>query len=453
MMKWLMVKGRKWILSAGLFCVGLAGLPSLGYAAVPLTADDFLPIVQAPEEQRAELSAVRQPESVKVEADAVLERPVTSAATLQDAINAVVAERKQGCTMIAVPSGGYGFVATGIGTYRKNMDNVTAERIAQRNAYVEAYMQAKSQMASLLGEMAVRGVTTFDKKTETLDTDSKALRNQTRELDEHQKAVVYAVLKGYVTYEVHDDIDKGIVYVTLVSTPKTRGRYARPDSDTLIAETLNEGLNVMLSEIQNNLVPPVGGRIVDVPTTGEVAFVGFGSAVVRKDDDPALQRDLTLTAERTAELRASDSLCGIITGETISSASALDESTRTAVKDFETIAQRDPATGVISQKDRALANGRKKEFRSKQTFQQTIESARKGVLPPGVQRRTWTDKDGAFAWGIAVYAPSLTDAAAAGAQDMENAQIVKPVQPQQAPKPKSSDKLEQGVSGTVTQEL
>jgi len=206
-----------------------------GFLAAALTADDFLPIVQAPEEQRAELSAVRQPESVKVEADAVLEQPVTSAATVQDAINAIVAERKQGCTMIAVPSGGYGFVATGIGTYRKNMDNVTAERIAQRNAYVEAYMQAKSQMASLLGDMAVRGVTTFDKKTETLDTDSKALRNQTRELDEHQKAVVYAVLKGYVTSEVHDDIDKGMVYVTLVSTPKTRGRYARPDSDTLIA--------------------------------------------------------------------------------------------------------------------------------------------------------------------------------------------------------------------------
>lgn len=156
-----MMKGRRWILFVGLFCVGLAGLPSLGYAATTLTADDFLPIVQAPEEQRAELGAVRQPESVwtlvKVEADTVLEQPVTSAATVQDAINAVVAKRKQGCIMIAVPSGGYGFVATGIGTYRKNMDNVTAERIAQRNAYVEAYMQAKSQMASLLGEMAIRG--------------------------------------------------------------------------------------------------------------------------------------------------------------------------------------------------------------------------------------------------------------------------------------------------------
>lgn len=418
-----------------------------------LSADDFLPIAQAPEERRAELSAVRNPEAVKAENDAVLEQSVTSAATVQDAINAIVAERKQGCTMIAVPSGGYGFVATGIGTYRKNMENITAERIAQRNAYVEAYMQAKSQMASLLGEMVVKGVTTFDKKTETLDTGSKALRSQTRDLDEHQKAVVYGVLKGYVTYEVYDDLEKGVVYVTLVSTPKTRGQYGRPDSETLIAETLNEGLNAMLAEIQNNLVPPVGGRIIDVPTTGEVAFVGFGSAVVRKDEDPALQRELLLTAEKAAELHASDALCGIITGEKISTASVLDENTQTTVRDFETIAQRDPTTGVVSKTDVAYAEGRKKEFRSKQTFQQTIESARRGLLPPGVQRRTWTDKDGAFAWGIAVYAPSLTDAAAAGAQDMENAQIIKPVQPKPAPKPGNTETLKQGVSGTVTQEL
>ena len=447
------MKVKQWGLCLGLFCAMLGVFPPSGEATATLSADDFLPIVQAPQERRAELSSVQQPESVKVETDATLEQPVTSAATVQDAINAVVAERKQGCTMISVPAGGYGFVATGIGTYRKNMDNVTAARIAQRNAYVEAYMQAKSQMASLLGEMVVKGVTTFDKKTETLDTGNKALRNQTKELDEHQKAVVYGVLKGYVTYEVHDDIDKGIVYVTLVSTPKTRGQYERPDADTLIAATLNEGLNAMLAEIQSNLVPPVGGRIIDVPTTGEIAFVGFGSAVIRKDEDPSLQKDLALTAERAAELRASDALCGIITGEKIATSSVLDESTQTAVKDFETIAQKDPTTGVVSRKDVALAEGRKKEFRSKQTFQQTIESARQGVLPPGVQRRTWVDKDGAFAWGIAVYAPSLTDAAAAGARDMENAQILKPAQPKQAPKPKGSEKLDQGVSGTVKQEL
>ena len=51
------------------------------------------------------------------------------------------------------------------------------------------------------------------------------------------------------------------------------------------------------------------------------------------------------------------------------------------------------------------------------------------------------------------YAPSLTDAAVAGAQDMENAQIVQPVQPKPAPRPESSEKLERGVSGTVKQEL
>ena len=87
------MKGRKWLLSAGLLCVRLAGLPSLGYAAAALTADDFLPIAQAPEEQRAELSAVRQPESVKVEADAVLEQPVTSAATSREIGRASCRER------------------------------------------------------------------------------------------------------------------------------------------------------------------------------------------------------------------------------------------------------------------------------------------------------------------------------------------------------------------------
>ena len=84
------MKGNKWVLSLGLFCAA-AGLPSLGYAAAALTADDFLPIVQASGEQRDELSAIRHPDAVKTESDAVLEQPVTSAATVQDAINAVVA--------------------------------------------------------------------------------------------------------------------------------------------------------------------------------------------------------------------------------------------------------------------------------------------------------------------------------------------------------------------------
>ncbi len=444
----------------------LCAIPSLAAMVAMLSASDFLPIVQAPPEQRAELLAVKDKEAVKVEQDPVLERPVVQVASTQDAINAIVAERKQGCQMIATADGGYGFVATGIGTYRKDMENVTAYRIVQRNAYVEAFMQAKSHMAGLVGEMAVDGVTTFDKKTETIDTEAKALRNQNKELTDSQKAVVAAVLKGYVTYEVHDDFDKGIVYVTIVSTPKSRGKYSRPVADALMAESLNEGLNMILAEIQNGLVPPVGGRIIEVPGTGEIAFVGFGSSVVRIDPDPSLQTDLLLTAEKAAELRASTALCGMIIGDKVESGSKLDEQTNQLVSDFAAIEKKDPITGLITKEDVAHAEGRRKEFRNKMEFSQTIKSASRGTLPPGVIKRTWLDAENAFAYGVAVYSPSISNAAAGAAKEMSDAQILKPVVPTQpakpegtsssggsTPMPKPSDTVKQGVSGTVSQDI
>ena len=70
------------------------------------------------------------------------------------------------------------------------------------------------------------------------------------------------------------------MYVTIVATDKTMGKFSRPANDTLIVENLTDGMNAVLAEIQSGVVPPVGGRIVDVPSTGEIAFVGFGSAVV-----------------------------------------------------------------------------------------------------------------------------------------------------------------------------
>ena len=98
-------------------------------SAAPLfTADDFVPPVQAPEEQREELSAVQNP--VQTDTDPVLNRPVTKGLTVQDSINAIVQRHEEGCDMIAVPGGGYGFVATGMGTYRQDLPNITAARIA-----------------------------------------------------------------------------------------------------------------------------------------------------------------------------------------------------------------------------------------------------------------------------------------------------------------------------------
>ena len=87
------------------FCASCWGAPLL-------TADDFMPVVQAPEEQREELLTVQHPEEVKTEVDPELNKPVTRAATAQDAINSVMqrfyADGGDGCESVALPDGSLG---------------------------------------------------------------------------------------------------------------------------------------------------------------------------------------------------------------------------------------------------------------------------------------------------------------------------------------------------------
>ena len=111
------------------------GFLGIAFAAGP-TADDFLPPVQAvTPEQKEELLAVKDEGAVKTEVDADLNLRVTSAGTLQDAINKIVENPKQGCHLARLrPEDGIVFVATGQGTYNPAHTNVVASRIEQRDA-------------------------------------------------------------------------------------------------------------------------------------------------------------------------------------------------------------------------------------------------------------------------------------------------------------------------------
>ena len=395
-------------------------------AAPVFTADDFTPPVQAPESQREELLTVQSPDAVSTETDPATNQPVTSGLSVQDAINAIVSRRAVGCEMVAIPEGGYGFVATGMGTYRKDMKNLTALRIAQRNAYVQGFMQAKSSMAELVSGLVMNGNTNFDSRTTAEDTDTTSTRTQETSTAETVRASTAAVLKGFVTYNVYDDFDNGLVYVTIVSTPKTRGKYSRVTNETVSAESINAGLNAVLSEIQSGLSPLVGGRIIEDPVTGEIAFVGFGSAVVRQTKNPAMKAQMLRVAQSSAGLRAADALCGIITGDMTRSNSKLDEQTRESMTSYEDAEESDPMNMLATSGDVAEAERMQNEFRSSMQFSQTIESARRGIIPPGVIQRAWLDDEGVFAYALAIYRPSLTREAAKGTKEMRETQIVQP---------------------------
>ncbi|MDR3231951.1 MAG: hypothetical protein LBT65_10970, partial [Synergistaceae bacterium] len=367
--------------------IGFLGTAGRGVAHAALSADDFLPPAQAAAEQRADLLTVKDEASVKTETDPNLGVAVTTAGNLQDAINKLVEEPKKGCQIIRQgPDSGIVFVATGLGTYNPNRTNVIASRIEQRNAYVAAFMDAKSEMAKTVGGFVSRGVNNFDEKIATYDTDEQSLGNMESSLSDEQTQSVRKVLKGYVTYAVLDN-GKGMVHVVLVSSPKTRGQYSRSGTDGITAGSLRDGLNSLLAEIRSGLVPPVGGRIIDVPGTGEVAFVGFGSSVVRKNDDPAFQEKLKLQAEQVAGMRAASALAGIILGDDTAWATNADESTRQQVKEFEVL-QKSDQTAQGSEAEIKAYQNKVNEMRNVLTTSTKMRSLREGTLPPGVMQQT-----------------------------------------------------------------
>jgi hypothetical protein len=448
---------------AGALCVWgvlAPGIWGIAFAAA-VTADDFLPPVQATTpEQKEELLVVKEKNAVKTEVDTDLGLPVTRGGSLQDAINKIVEKPKQGCHLAQVrPEDGIVFVATGQGSYNPAHANVVASRIEQRNAYLEAFVNAKAELARTTGDLAYRGAIDFDKKTERLDTSDKGLTNIEKDLSESQKQSVSKVLKGYVTYAVHDD-GAGKVFVTIVSSPKTRGQYNRGGSDGLTAANLRDGLNTVLADIRSGIVPPVGGRIIEVSATGEIAFVGFGSSVVRKDEEPDVQAELDLQAEQVAELRAIDALAGIILGDDTRWEGHADEATSKQVKDFQRMEQSVPL-GQGTQGEVQEYQKRVKDMRNSLSSSTSVKTLREGKLPPGIMRQSYIDDNAYFAYGIAVYVPSLTEDVRKGIEEMDKTQIVQPSQQRgkgSSPTPSGSPKQEnldmrKGPSGVVQQTL
>ncbi|GHV48575.1 hypothetical protein FACS1894204_12910 [Synergistales bacterium] len=431
-----------------------------GYA---MSADDFLPPAQAADvSQKEALLEVKDEASVKTEVDPVLKTEVTTASALQDAINAKIKRPKQGCELIVQQDGGIVFVATGLGTYNPGYANPVASRIEQRGAYLEAIMNAKAEMARTAAGLTSRGADTFNKNTDTLDTgEGEGLANIDKNLSETQQQTARKVLKGYVTYAVQDSRKngQGMVYVTLVSSPKTRGNYTRNGTEGISAASLRDGLNSVIAEIKSGLVPPVGGRVIDVPATGEVAFVGFGSHVVRKNSDASVQAELDLQAEQIAGLRSTDALVGIILGDDTLWAAHVDEDSRKQVNQFKAGEASDPSA-QSSEAENKDYDDRMQGFRNTVTSSLNIQNLRNGALPPGVMRETSLDDDEYFAYGIAVYVPSLTEAARKGAKEMDEAQIVQPPSKSSGgtavkPVPKKEQNLEmkQGPSGVIKQDL
>jgi hypothetical protein len=375
--------------------------------------DDFLPPVQAnTPEQKYQLSQVQG--SVQEVKDPATGQTAAEGKTAQDAINFVVNKHSTGAEMIKFGSG-IGWVATGAGSYEV-MKNSTATRIAKRNAYLKAFLDAKKKLAEALSGLSVEGRTQVLEQMEQVANAKADLANFASTPDEKLEQAVQMLLNGFVVYAVEDDDTKKTVYASIVTTPKTRGRFNRPSPNGLEADVLRDGLNQVLLEIQNGLIPPVGGKIIQVPTAGEIAFVGFGSHVIPSHKNSAMERKMRLNAIKVAQMRAKDVLVGMIIGDDTGWKSKLDETTQQAIKDFE---------ASDNGKDASLRRFEqtRQNFLNVQKSSELFESVKSGILPPDVRFRTFTSKNDTEVYAVAVYIPPVSEQAAQIAKEMSKAPL------------------------------
>ncbi|MDR0620863.1 MAG: hypothetical protein LBJ61_03180 [Deltaproteobacteria bacterium] len=436
------------VLIAGAFILFASGPFDQGLFAQGFSASDFLPPAQAGSNAEADkLLKVQEPTAVATETGPITDKEAFKAANPQDAINAYIAQgAKSGFTELIFPSG-FGFAATGSGIYRQ-FDNPTATRINQRNAYNKAFVEAKKNLTEGLYGLSNNGKTIIGDYMANIDTQSRTLTNSLDLSSESIEQKVEGLIRGFVVYHVRDDFENSTVYVTIVTTPKTRGHFERPDSSTIIAENSIDGLNEAITQIKNGLVSPVGGMTVFVPSTGEMAYVGFGSAVIRFDNDKALQAKHNLNAEKLARARATDSLCGFIVGDTIGASYKTDNQISDMVKDFDAINSGDPLLSLKSDSPNYKAlSERKQAFLSEESSSSIIASLRQGTLPPGTKTESWIDKTSAFAYALSVYLPSASERASKARENMLDGQIIgTPKQNRPAPKQPPATA---GPSGTV----
>lgn len=416
-------------------------------SAASLSANDFLPPVQAgsPEAESA-AEKIQAPDAIKKE-KGIDGQDAVVAATAQDAINAAVKDMETGpgCRQIKFPSG-FGWVATGVGVY-KAMPNPVATLTAQRQAYQIAYLNAKKTLAETLYGLSSEGREQLKQEFSNVISDTDTLTNADENLKEDINEQVRGFLRGFVVYSVNDkqEKDSGVVTVSIVATPKTMGKGQKISGSTVTADSINEGLNAVLAELGNGLMPPVGGTLISVPHTGEMAFIGFGSAVIIPDSNSAMQAKQKLQAQKLATMRARNALCGIILGTDIQGNSSLDSTTATMSKQFEEIEKEDPVNKASKSVEIQKLAEQKESFLNRQVSKEQIASMSKGILPPGVKVKTFFNGQDTMVDAVAVYLPSLSANAAADGEDMKNSRIV-----QDGKEAAKSSMPAQGASGQVT---
>lgn len=368
------------------------------------SVDDFFPPAAAlTPEERAVRNAVSDPDSVQIEKGGVLSDPVYSADIVQDAFALAtrdLVEIGTGTSVVSLSgTKGMAVLWAGEATYSLESPNPDLVREGRRRAYQHAYIRAQATAAENLGSRTV------DQMKLLSSTSIQVLDDSDTRLADAQKSVTsitqYAstCLKGAIVWEVSDDPISGAVTVVLASTPNSRKTLRRSTPFFCEAASLSQALDAIFVEVRNGVMPPVGGRTIMVPSTGELAWVAFGTDTILSSGGGAGQKRI---AKKKAELRALAALADLMNGVEVSSRTSLVDSSEQVTGELELLRGLD-SSGYDKMKACNSAITMSSEF------SEQISAVSKGVLPPGVSTKFYENQELGWVYAVVVYTPSMSE--------------------------------------------
>lgn len=263
-----------------------------------------------------------------------------------------------------------------------------------------AFAKAKGELTKGLIGLSSRSVEILAERLAMITTATDTATNQLNLHVESIEQFVEGLIRGYVVYEIEHNPKKQSVYVSIATTTKTIEAVANISGAVVQATSLREGLDYVLKEITRGILPPVGGKVITIPATGEMAFVSYGSDILRVHEDPTMARTLQQAAERAAAMRADDALIGILKGDEVLWRSGLDTSSHSGMTEYETVVDEN------SNVEHEMLEELQHEFMSTFALSEDYLITREGHIPPGVTRKLAYDDHWVYA--IAVYLPSVT---------------------------------------------
>ena len=316
----------------------------------------------------------------------------------------LIAEKGEEAVKIIVTPNGRAATCTSKASYAV-YPNPDATLIAKRLAYVTAYIRAKNKLIEFVdGLNSVVSTTITDRSERNIDQDRSSL-NSGASYRETIAQELAGRLQYFTVYKVQDlpREQEGEVSVTLAVSRKSAQNCRAVSEGFIEAQSLEDGVQYVYAELNKGVLPPVGGKMITVPQTGEVAIVSVGSDIVVSSGALARSQEI---ARRRARARAVSAMIEILKGSDVGWKYGSAEYTDPNFKEFETIAQQDKFGNQTESLVRL--NATNKEFLDKASHQEDLSEAVNGRLPRGVQEKVYFSSDGAWCFCVKVYTPSLT---------------------------------------------